>query len=110
MRISPTTTLDLEELVKQKKKLPKWAYDEILGSFNAGAGLLFCYKTDAATPEVLKNAINLRGSDGVERLPVSTSSGMSKHPYLFQVHTASEGPFVVAAETEEVGKRQRDEA
>jgi len=101
VRTSPLTTFELEQLGPGNRRLPKWAYEEILASFNAGAGLFFYYKTDAATEEECCGCINLRGCDGVKRLPPERAVGKLK--YGFELSAPQENrTYLFIADNEEV--------
>jgi len=101
VRTSPLTTFELDQLGPGNRRLPKWAYEEILASFNAGAGLLFYYKTDAATEEECCGCINLRGCDGVKRLPPERAVGKLK--YAFELSAPQENrTYLFIADNEEV--------
>jgi hypothetical protein len=96
------TTADLDLLLRQKKKLPPWAYEEILGSFSAGAGLLFYYRNDNAGEADLKGALNLRGCDGIECVPPERAVGRLQHGFRIHIPGEQSGVLELAAESAEV--------
>ena len=92
--------MDFSELLREKKRMSKWAYDEIISSFNAGAGLLFYYKSELGNDRNLKGVINLRGCDGVAPLPADRAVGRLR--YGFEIHVPAQRAYLIVAESEQV--------